>query len=55
MPPNNPTQKYIPGVNVAPPGNDERVGGIAFTLALELPTPLGCLKTFQLISLHSRM
>lgn len=28
---------------MAPPGNDDRVGGIAFTVALELPLPLGCL------------
>lgn len=35
--------RNVPGVNVAPPGNDERVGGIALTLALEFPTPLGCL------------
>lgn len=34
----------LPGVNVAPPGNDERVGGIAFTLALELPLSPGCLQ-----------
>lgn len=33
----------LPGVNVAPPGNDERVGGNALTVALELP-PLGCLQ-----------
>lgn len=33
--------KFIPGVNVAPPGNDERCG-ITFTLARELP--LGCLR-----------
>lgn len=31
----------LPGVNVAPPGNDDRVCGITFTLARELP--LGCL------------
>lgn len=34
---------FLPGVNVAPPGNEERVGGIAFTLALAFPLTLGCL------------
>lgn len=33
---------YEPGVNVAPPGNDDRVGGIAFTVARP-PLPLDCL------------
>lgn len=31
----------IPGVSVAPPGNDERVGGIAFKLALDDTPPIG--------------
>lgn len=32
---------WLPGVSVAPPGNDERVGGITFKLALDDPPPIG--------------
>lgn len=33
----------LPGVNVAPPGKDERVDGITFILALPLELLVGCL------------